>query len=151
MLGGGFLSSRLATRLRQNEGLSYGVASQFSAHPIDLSGLFRAYAIYAPENADKLETAFIEEIERAVKEGFTEDEVADAKSGYVQYRNNMRSNDSTLASMLSQNLYLDRTMAWTEDLEKKIGDLTPQEIKAALQRHIVPGRMSIVIAGDFEE
>ena len=151
MLGGGFLSSRLATRLRQNEGLSYGVASQFSAHPIDLSGLFRAYAIYAPENANKLEAAFIEEIERAVKEGFTDDEVSDAKSGYVQYRNNMRSNDSTLASMLSQNLYLDRTMAWTDDLEKKIGRLTPREIKAALQRHIIPGRISIVVAGDFEE
>jgi zinc protease len=151
MIGGGFLNSRLASRIRQKDGLSYGVASQFSAHPIDLSGLFRAYAIYAPENADKLETAFIEEIERAVKEGFTDDEVSDAKSGYVQYRNNMRSNDSTLASMLSQNLYLDRTMAWTEDLEKKIGDLTPQEIKSALQRHIVPGRISIVIAGDFDE
>ena len=86
-----------------------------------------------------------------MKEGFTDDEVSDAKSGYVQYRNNMRSNDSTLASLLSQNLYLDRTMAWTEDLEKKIGDLTPQEIKSALQRRIVPGRISIVIAGDFDE
>ena len=151
MLGGGFLNSRLATRLRQNEGLSYGVASQFSAHPIDHSGLFRAYAIYAPENADQLETAFIEEIERVIDEGFSDDEVSDAKSGFVQYRNNMRSNDAVLASMLSQNLYLDRTMAWTDDVEKKIVELTAQEIQEAVQRHIVPERISIVIAGDFEE
>ena len=151
MLGGGFLSSRLATRLRQNEGLSYGVASRFSAHPIDQSGLFRAYAIYAPHNANKLETAFMEEIERAVNDGFTDDEVSDAKLGYVQYRNNMRSNDTTLASILSQNLYLDRTMAWTENLEKKIVGLTPDDIQAALQRHIIPERISVVIAGDFDE
>ena len=151
MLGGGFLSSRLATRLRQDEGLSYGVASRLSAHPIDQSGLFRAYAIYAPQNANKLETAFIEEIERAVNDGFTDDEVSDAKLGYVQYRNNMRSNDTTLASILSQNLYLGRTMAWTDDLEKKIEGLTPDEIQAALQRHIIPERISVVIAGDFDE
>ena len=31
MLGGGFLNSRLATRIRQKEGLSYRVGSQFSA------------------------------------------------------------------------------------------------------------------------
>ena len=31
MLGGGFLNSRLATRIRQKEGLSYGVGSVFNA------------------------------------------------------------------------------------------------------------------------
>ena len=31
MLGGGFLNSRLATRIRQKEGLSYGVGSQLTA------------------------------------------------------------------------------------------------------------------------
>ncbi len=31
MLGGGFLNSRLAVRIRQKEGLSYGVGSQFNA------------------------------------------------------------------------------------------------------------------------
>ena len=93
----------------------------------------------------------MEEIERAVNDGFTDDEVSDAKLGYVQYRNNMRSNDTTLASILSQNLYLDRTMVWTENLEKKIVGLTPDDIQAALQRHIIPERISVVIAGDFDE
>lgn len=31
MMGGGFLNSRFAVRLRQKEGLSYGVASTFMA------------------------------------------------------------------------------------------------------------------------
>ncbi|MFY8037245.1 MAG: insulinase family protein, partial [Cyclobacteriaceae bacterium] len=35
MLGGGFLNSRLATRIRQKEGLSYGVGSQFSTGSLD--------------------------------------------------------------------------------------------------------------------
>eukprot|EP01030_Chromulinospumella_sphaerica_P000008 gene8-10_t len=33
------------------------------------------YAIYAPENAEKLEKAFYEEMEKVVNEGFTADEL----------------------------------------------------------------------------
>src|SRR5262249_34133938 len=35
MLGGGFLNSRLATRIRQKEGLSYGVGSSLNAGSLD--------------------------------------------------------------------------------------------------------------------
>ncbi|MGH9820755.1 MAG: insulinase family protein, partial [Pyrinomonadaceae bacterium] len=45
MLGGGFLNSRLAVRIRQKDGLSYGVGSGFSASPLDESGAFFANAI----------------------------------------------------------------------------------------------------------
>ena len=38
MLGGGFLNSRLAVRVRQKEGLSYGVGSQLTASPLEKSG-----------------------------------------------------------------------------------------------------------------
>ena len=37
MLGGGFLSSRLAVRIRQKDGLSYGVGSNLSGSPMDKS------------------------------------------------------------------------------------------------------------------
>src|SRR5262249_45608517 len=74
IIGGGFLNSRLGTRIRQKEGLSYSVGSQLQASPLDKSGIFIAFAIYAPQNVDRLEAAFKEEIARALKEGFTEDE-----------------------------------------------------------------------------
>src|SRR5262249_24624452 len=35
MLGGGFLNSRLATRVRQKEGLSYGIGAQLQASSLD--------------------------------------------------------------------------------------------------------------------
>ncbi|MBL8190452.1 MAG: insulinase family protein, partial [Acidobacteria bacterium] len=50
MLGGGFLNSRLAVRIRQKEGLSYGVGSQLQASSLDKNGIFMAFAIYAPQN-----------------------------------------------------------------------------------------------------
>ncbi len=151
ILGGGVLNSRLASRIRVKDGLSYGVASQFSASSLDKSGNFLAYAIYAPENLSKLEQAFREEIEKAVKEGFTEDELKTAKSGYLQSRQVTRAQDAALSGSLNNNLYLKRTLAWDEDFEKKIQALTPAQIKAAFNKYIDYNKMVIVKAGEFSK
>lgn len=149
MLGGGFLNSRLATRIRRKEGLSYGIGSSFFAHPADRYGQFTAFAIYAPENRDKLEAAFREEIELALADGFTADEVDAAKTGYLESRGVARAQDGSLAGMLSQALYFGRTLEWDAALEEKIAQLTPQQILQAMRRHIDPDRISVVVAGDF--
>jgi zinc protease len=149
MLGGGFLNSRLATRIRQKEGLSYGVGSQLSASSLDKNGTFMSYAIYAPQNAEKLEAAFKDEIEKVVKEGFTAEEIAAAKSGYLQSREVGRAQDAALTNMLTNNLYLNRTMQWDADFEKNLEALTPEKIKTAMQKHIDYSKLSIIKAGDF--
>ncbi len=151
MLGGGFLNSRLATRIRQKEGLSYGVGSQFSASSLDKNGTFMSYAIYAPENAEKLEQAFREEIERVLTEGFTDEELKAAKSGYLQSRQVSRAQDAALAGMLNNNLYLNRTLSWDSDFEKKVEGLTPAAIKAAFNKHISYDKMVIMKAGEFSK
>ena len=48
IFGGGALSSRLGDRVRQKEGLSYGVGSLFSADSIDRRASLTMYAIYNP-------------------------------------------------------------------------------------------------------
>ncbi len=151
MLGGGFLNSRLAVRIRQKEGLSYGVGSQFGAGSQDKIGSFGSNAIYAPENVEKLEKAYKEEIEKALKEGFTAEEVAAAKSGWLQGRTVNRSQDGGLAGSLDSYLYLNRTMAWDAELEKKIAALTPEQIKEAMNRHIKLEKISMVKVGDFKK
>jgi zinc protease len=151
MLGGGFLNSRLGTRIRQKEGLSYGVGSQVQVSSIDKSGIFMAFAIYAPQNVEKLETAFKEEVARALKDGFTEDEVKAAKSGWLQSRQVSRAQDAELAARLSSYLYLNRTLAWDDAFEKKVLALTPDVIVAAMRRYIDPAKITIVKAGDFSK
>jgi zinc protease len=149
MLGGGFLNSRLMTRIRQKEGISYGVGSSFSASALDKSGSFRSSAIYAPENVAKLEAAFKEEIDRALKEGFTAEEIATAKTGYLQSRQVDRAQDNALVYKLSSYLYLKRTLSWDEELEKRIAALTPEQITAAMRKHIDPSKITIIKAGNF--
>ncbi len=133
ILGGGFLNSRLAVRIRQKEGLSYGVGSQFNASSQDKSGNFTAYAIYAPENVTKLEAAFKEEIQKMLDEGFTEEELEAAKSGYLQGRGMSRADDRSLSGTLNSYLQLDRNMMWDEKLENQIMALTTTDVNAAVK------------------
>ncbi|GAB2601138.1 M16 family metallopeptidase [Spirosoma areae] len=149
MLGGGFLNSRLAVRIRQKEGISYGVGSQLQANPFDKTGMFMTYAIYNPENAERLEKAFREELEKVAKEGFTADEIKAARSGLLQSRMVGRAQDPGLAGTLNNYLYLNRTMNWDADFEKKMESLTPEQVNAAMKKHIDPSKISIVKAGDF--
>jgi zinc protease len=149
ILGGGFLNSRLATRIRQNEGLSYGVGSNFSASSLDKSGTFIANAIYAPVNVDKLEAAFRDEIMKAVTTGFTAEEVEAAKAGWLLGRQRARGTDGALAGTLEGYLFLGRTFAWDEAIEKKVGSLTVEQVNAAMKKHLNPGKISTFKAGDF--
>ena len=149
MLGGGFLNSRLATRIRQKEGLSYGIGSGLNASPLDKNGQFFVQAIYAPQNAARLEAAIKEEIARALKDGFTAEEVAAAKSGYLQSQQVNRAQDAGIVRKLAQYRFLNRTLAWDAELEKKIAALTSDEIVAALRRHLDASKLTIVKAGDF--
>ncbi|HEY5610037.1 MAG TPA: insulinase family protein [Thermoanaerobaculia bacterium] len=151
MLGGGFLNSRLATRIRQKDGLSYGVGSGFFASALDNYGQFFAQAIYAPENATKLEAAFKDELDKLLQDGFTEQEVAEAKSGWLQSRQVGRSQDAGLSRMLANYLFIGRTLSWDAEFEKKVEALTPQQIHEAMKRHIDPSKISIVKAGDFSK
>ncbi len=149
MLGGGFLSSRLATRIRQEEGLSYGVGSQVVAPPIDDSGLFLTFAIFAPENADKVVAAFRDEVRKALEDGFTEEEFEAARRGYLDAQQNGRSQDRSVAGMLNANLFFGRTMAFTAAEEQAIAELTLDEVNEALGKVISLDRISIFRGGDF--
>jgi len=149
MLGGGFLNSRLMARVRIKDGLSYGVGSQLSVDSLDKSGSFLAYAIYAPQNLAKLEQAFKEEIERVLKDGFTAEEIAQAKSGWEQSRSVGRAQDNALVGTLGHYLFLGRTLAWDADLEKKVMALDAAQIRAAMNRHLDPAKFIVMKAGDF--
>jgi zinc protease len=149
IIGGGFLNSRLATRIRQQDGLSYGVGANLQAPPLSEGGFLIGQAIYAPENRDKLEAAFREEIEKVIKDGFTAEEVTSAKQGYLLAQQRQRATDSMLASTWTNFLDLDRTFKWTADLESRIGSLTVEQVNAAARKYIVPSKISVFKAGDF--
>ncbi len=149
MLGGGALRSRLADRIRQKEGLSYGVGSMLDVPAQDPAGLWMAYAISAPQNTAKVEAALREEINRALADGFTEAELAEAKKGWRQSEEVDRTEDAPLAAHLASYLSIDRTMAYDKNLEAKVAALTVAQVNEALRQNLKPSVMSVISAGDF--
>jgi zinc protease len=149
LMGGGMLGSRLVARVRTKESLSYTAATALVVQSRDPMAQFIAMAIQAPANADKVERAFLEEIERAIRDGFTAEEVVQGKSGYLQARQLGRAQDAQLATALATQLHNDRTMAWDAELEAKIQALTPEQLTAALRRTIDPRKITVVKAGSF--
>ncbi len=149
MLGGGALRSRLADRIRQKEGLSYGVGSQLNVSALDPASLWLAYAISAPQNTAKVEAALLEEVQRAIKDGFTEDELAEAKKGWRQSEEVGRTEDGALARELSSYLSMGRTMAYDKELEAKVVALTLTQVNEALRQNLKPVNLSFISAGDF--
>jgi zinc protease len=151
MLGGGFLNSRLAVRIRQKEGLSYGIGSGLSADPKIKNGYWRVYAIAAPQNVAKVESSTKDELQKAIQSGFTAEEIAAAKSGWLQSRKVDRSDDGSLAGTLAAREFDGHTMTYDAELEKKVAALTPAEIQQALARNFDVSQLSFVKAGDFNK
>lgn len=151
IFGGGFLNSRLANRIRQKEGISYGVGSFLQASSVDENTVFGSYAIYNPENKAKLEAAWKDELNKIIAEGITEDELKAAKSGYIQYRQNGRAQDGQLAAKLNTNEFLGRNMSWEKALDDKLEALTVADVNAAIKKYLTADKVSFIKAGDFKK
>jgi len=152
IIGGGFLNSRLASRIRQKEGISYGVGSGINAGYFDQNtGLTQFYAIYAPENVSKLDVAFKEEIEKVVKDGFTDTEVAEAKKGYLQSRSVSLAQDNVFNSTLNAYSYYGENIAFWQKMDDAISKLTTAQINTAAKKYYDTSKISIIKAGDFSK
>lgn len=151
ILGGSGMSSRLGNRIRQREGLSYGVGSYFSASVFDEAGSFGVQAIAAPENMDRVETAMREELQRVRREGITRDELDAALDGMLRARRTSRANDPELVGALDRNLYLGRDMRYSAAFEDRLRAVTPEAVRAAMERHLQPEALSVFLGGDFSD
>jgi len=151
IFGGGFLNSRLATRLRQKDGLSYGAGSFIRQNSYDSRTSIGAYAIGAPQNLTKIEIGFKEELARMLKDGFTDEEIDSAKSGLLQGKKVSRAQDRELVRTLVSHLDLDRSMQWNKTYEARLAKLTAKEVNRVMNKYLKLEDFSIIKAGDMSK
>ena len=150
ILGGGSLSSRLGDRVRQQEGLSYGVRSGITPRAKDARVDFVLYAITNPQNKDRLLGVIREEIDRLRSDGVTEDELRRAKESYLQSQRVSRTQDDQLAGLLVGGMFNDRTLEAVARQEGFIREATLESVNRAIQDFINPDELVIAVAGDFD-
>jgi zinc protease len=150
LLGQG-LNSRLFARIRQKEGLSYGVGSSLGVAPGQDNAQFVANAISAPENSAKVEASFRDEVSLILKDGFTDAEIAAGKASWLQAQQLNREQNAGLAGRLVTHTHYGRTMGWDAEMEKKVQALTGQQIVEAMRRHLDLSQLTSMKGGDFKK
>lgn len=149
LLGSGG-DSRLWKRIREREGLSYGTYSSVAWNNFEPNSLWAGGAIYAPQNRDKVERAFQEEVQRALAEGFSEQEVESGKQALLSFRRLGRAQDAQLAATLAGNLYLGRTFEIAQRVDDALAALKAEQVNAVLRKRLQPAQFVSGVAGDFK-
>jgi len=149
VLGGSGFASRLMSRIREKEGLSYGVGSTFRFSALDPRSTFSIYAICNPENVEKVVTLAKEEIEKLLKDGLKDEELSESQQGWIKGQEADRGDDGKLASILANGLLVGRTLEHQAKIESRVSNLTSEQVIAALRRHLDPNQLVNAIAGDL--
>jgi len=142
--------SRLWNRIREKEGLSYNVYSAVQWNPIEANSQWSASAIFAPQNRDKVEKAFKEELQRSLAEGFNQTELDAGRKGLLNFRQLSRAQDERVAAGWVNNLYLKRTFADSAMVDAALQALTLEQVNRAWRKFIKPEQVLLGLAGDFK-
>ena len=143
-------NSRLWKRIRETDGLSYDVRSQINWNQHEQHSLWTASAIFAPSARAKVEAAFKEEIQRVLKDGFTDEELRSGQSGLLNFRRLSRAQDENLAGAWVNNLYMKRNFSRSAEVDRALSVLTVEQINAALRKYIKPEGFVMGFGGDFK-
>ena len=145
VLGGDTLSSRLGTELRDNQGLTYGVSSGFSAGRV--AGPFIVSMQTNPADTEKAIQAALALIGKVRDEGLSETEVSTAKNTLTSEFTVGLSNPAALASAFtgfySDGVPLDELRLYSQ----KVGAVTLAQVNAAARSLLDPQNIVIVTAG----
>jgi zinc protease len=150
-LFGGSGGSRLFKRIRDKEGLSYGVQSVFTALTKAEGSAFLMFAISNPQNSPKVEAGILDELAKTLKDGFTPEEVSSAKKAWLEEQTVQRSQDQALLNGIMSHERFDLTYKFDADLEAKVTALTPQQVSDAFRRRVTVDGLAVVKAGDFKK
>jgi zinc protease len=146
-LGQSSLTSRLGVRVRDTEGLTYGIHSSFSATHV--AGPFVASLTVKPESRDAALAATQDEIRKYVAGGMTEKELAEEKSSRIgRFKVDLGSN-SGIASALDAAIYYGFGIAYLDEFPAKVAAVTKEQADAAFARRVRPDAFTIVSAGTF--
>ena len=153
IFGGGFLNSRIAERLRQKDGVSYGAGGAVGVDDSkdENNSFIQVYAIYAPMNEKKVQLGFEEEIARFIQDGITQEELDDAIKGWVEAQAVSRAKDNELGTVINNNIFYDRDMSFQAGIEEKVKELTVDDVNQVIKKYFKEfDQWTVINAGDFE-
>ncbi len=92
------------------------------------------------------------EIERLLREGVSEKEVADEKSAMIgSFKVHNGFNSSALANQILISETEDLGEEFMDDYEQKVGAVTLEQVNATIRKYIRPENLHVAMAGSIDE
>jgi zinc protease len=145
ILGGGGFGSRLMTEVREKRGLTYGVSSGFTSMRVQ-----GPFMISLQTRADVSEGTLklVKDILRDfLANGPTQKELDDAKRELAGSFPLSTASNSDIVGQLGAIGFYDLPLTYLEDFMNKSQDVTIEQIKEVMNKHLSADKMVIVTAG----
>lgn len=147
VLGQSTLSSRLGRRLRDQEGLTYGVVSRFFGASL-VDGPWAVTFSVAPGNLERATVMAREEIARFVEEGPTQAELADERAAMAGSYRVALATPSGVARELARLVRHELPLTELDELPERILATPREAVVEAVRRHIGPAALARAVAGE---
>ncbi|HSP94345.1 MAG TPA: pitrilysin family protein [Thermoanaerobaculia bacterium] len=146
-LGQSSLTSRLGVRVRDIEGLTYGIHS--SLHATHVAGPFVVSVTVKPESRDAAVASTLDEVARFLKTGLTAKELREEKSSRIgKFQVDLASN-SGIAQALDAAVYYGLGLDYLDRFPALVASVTKEQADAEFRRRVHPDRFTIISAGSF--
>ena len=148
-LGESTLSSRLGLRVRDAEGLTYGIASRFRSPSLAAGPWYIAVSVN-PSNVERAIESALGVVREYVRDGVRPEELEDEKSSAVGAFKVSLSTNAGLAGALWNAEFYRLGPDYVDRYPELIRGVTIEEVNAAVRKYFRPDHLTIVIAGDVQ-
>jgi zinc protease len=147
ILGGESFTSRLGTKIRSDEGLTYSIYSNAESNYF-YPGTFYVEFHTKTESTCRALSLSLAEVQRLKTSGITNDELDHAKKILIDGFPSMFRSPEDIVENYSMNEYFKRPADHYVAYPKKIASLTNEDIRKAAQKYLDPSNFTYTIVGD---
>jgi zinc protease len=151
LLAGIEIMSRLGLfeRVREKEGISYGVSSWLDAPWYGDAAAININASFAPQNLDRLRTAVREVLQQTRDNGYNFLIVSGAKSAILARRKDRLTQPANAIDTIAFNLREGRAFDANQEFDARYEKLDSATVNAALKKYLDVALLREVVAGTF--
>jgi zinc protease len=149
ILGGGSFTSRITTKVRSDEGLSYNQGSRF-AYRWGFPGTFSGYVQTKSSTVGYAISLILAEFDRIRKEPVSDAEMETAVNYYLEsFADGFQSPQMTMMSFANLEM-TGKPMDYYKTYRSKFQAVTKARVQEVAQKYVHPDKAAIMIVGDFE-
>ncbi|MBC7874173.1 MAG: insulinase family protein, partial [Ferruginibacter sp.] len=115
------------------------------------TGTWGLYAFFNPIYKGRLDSALRNEVDKAIKGGFTQDELSKAKKSWEEQNRTTLGNNDNLAGIIQFYMLTERDLDEFIKFGDKINALTLEGVNGALRKHFDQSKLVLIYGGDFEK